>query len=62
MTTGERKTVVLPTDTQNNANKTPAIRHERTRMKAETVCVNDEFENTLLERKNASPRNLFNEN
>jgi hypothetical protein len=37
-------------------------KHERTRMKAETVCNNDEFEETLRNRANASPRNVFAEN
>ena len=39
--------------------ETSAKRHERTRMKAETVCNNDAFEETLKQRANTSPSNVF---
>lgn len=37
-------------------------KHERTRMKAETVCNNDAFEETLKHRANTSPTNAFHKN
>jgi len=57
--TAEKKTVVLAPD--NGATNT-IKRNERIRMKAETVCNNDQFEETLKQRAEGSPKNVFIDN
>ena len=56
--TNPQKTVTIAPE----ATMTQTKRHERTRMKAETVCTNEQFEQSLKQRANTSPSNVFHKN
>jgi len=56
MTAANKTVTVLNHPTQSSP---VAKRHEKTKMKGDTVCHNDAFAETLRQRANASPRNVF---